>query len=107
MDIAHYIISMCQRLRTNYAYFAFFFHNYAVMTSIFALVIAGVNPFIYAVSIAGILIPPYSAFQEQKITDCRAMKETNLAMDREMENLKFNNERLQEENASIEGSVGR
>jgi hypothetical protein len=42
-----------------------------VATSVFALVIAGINPFIYAVAIAGILIPPYSAFQEQKITDCK------------------------------------
>lgn len=78
-----------------------------VATSVLALIIAGINPFIYAVSIAGILIPPYSAFQEQKITDCKAMKETNMAMDREMENLQFNNERLQEENTSIEGSVRR
>jgi len=79
----------------------------SVVTSVFALVIAGINPFIYAVAIAGILIPPYSAFQEQKITDCKAMKETNLAMDREMENLQFNNERLQEQNTSLEESVGR
>jgi hypothetical protein len=35
------------------------------------------------------------------------MKETNLAMDREMENLQFNNERLQEQNTSLEESVGR
>ena len=47
------------------------FNHIIVVTSVFALVIAGINPFIYAVAIAGILIPPYSAFQEQKITDCK------------------------------------
>ena len=72
-----------------------------------ALVIAGVNPIIYATAIAGIIIPPYSALQEQKITDCKALKETNMAMAREMENLKYNNNRFRAENDELEVSVQR
>jgi hypothetical protein len=78
----------------------------SVTTSILALVIAGINPIIYATAIMGIIIPPYSALQEQKITDCKAMKETNLAMEREMANLKYNNDRLAAENDKLENSVG-
>jgi cell division protein FtsB len=72
-----------------------------------ALIIAGINPIIYLTAIAGMIIPPYSALQEQKITDCRALKETNMAMTREMENLKYNNGRLKTENDELEVSVKR
>lgn len=78
-----------------------------MITSLTALVIAGINPIIYLTAIAGIIIPPYSALQEQKITDCKALKETNLAMEREMANLKYNNNRLKTENDELEASVRR
>jgi len=35
------------------------------------------------------------------------MKETNLAMEREMANLKYNNDRLAAENDKLENSVGK
>lgn len=79
----------------------------SVVSSVAALIIAGINPIIYMTAIAGIVIPPYSALQEQKITDCKAMKETNMAMEREMQNLKYNNDRLKAENDEIENSVKR
>lgn len=78
-----------------------------MITSAAALIIAGFNPIIYLTAIAGIIIPPYSALQEQKITDCRALKETNMAMAREMENFKYNNDRLKTENNELEASVKR
>lgn len=79
----------------------------SVLTSMTALIIAGINPIIYITAIAGMIIPPYSALQEQKITDCKALKETNLAMEREMENIKYNNYRLKTENDELEASVKR
>lgn len=79
----------------------------SVLTSTVALLIAVANPFIYVTAILGIVVPVYSAFQEKKITDCKAMRETNRSMAREMENLQFNNERLKDENAKLEGCVER
>lgn len=78
-----------------------------VLTSTIALFIAGINPIIYVTAILGITLPPYSAFQEKKITDCRAMRQTNESMTREMENLQYNNDRLKAENEKLEGSVER
>lgn len=78
-----------------------------VLTSTLALFIAGINPIIYVTAILGITLPPYSAFQEKKITDCKAMRQTNESMTREMENIRFNNERLKAENKKLEGSIGR
>ena len=43
-----------------------------VFGSIVTLLIS-INPFATAMGILGILIPPYSALQEQKITDCKGM----------------------------------
>ena len=80
-----------------------------VLTSTIALSIAGIsiNPIIYVTAILGITLPPYSAFQEKKITDRRAMRQTNESMTREMENLQYNNDRLKAENEKLEGSGER
>lgn len=43
----------------------------SIITSSVALIFAGINPIIWVTAIAGIIIPPYSALQQQKITDCK------------------------------------
>ncbi len=117
-----------------------------VVLSIIALLIS-LNPFVTATAICGIILPPFSAYQEQKITDTKgkwycfcilfslvknnshgnipamfylsftphfilltnitAMKETNEAMERELNNLKFENERLGVENDKLEAAVDK
>lgn len=86
---------------------SFYTKNTTVLTSTLAIIMAGINPIIWATAIFGIVLPPYSAIQEQKLTDLKAMRETNGSMEREMENLEYNNERLKAENEKIEASVGR
>jgi len=44
--------------------------------------------------VIGFLVPPYSAFQEQKVTECEDMKERLETREQEMNNLKNENERL-------------
>lgn len=56
-------------------------------------------------AVFGLLIPPYAAFQEQKITDIKAMEETNEVMDQELNNLSYENERLGTESEKLEKSV--
>ncbi len=43
----------------------------AVTLSIIIVLLPFLNPFVMVTGILGIIIPPYSALQEQKITDCR------------------------------------
>jgi len=75
-----------------------------VGVSIGAMAIA-YNPFVLAVGVFGLLVPPYTALQEQKMTDIKAMEETNKAMEREVANLSYENERLAGENKKLEKSV--
>lgn len=63
------------------------------------------NPLVYLSSIMGIILPPYSAFLERKITECIALEETNQAMDRELNNLHYENERLDREVKKLQTSV--
>lgn len=79
----------------------------SVISASLALIIASMNPVVLLTGVLGIIIPPYSALQEQKITDCKAMRETNMVMEIEMNNLKYNNERLSEENGKLQASVER
>ena len=43
----------------------------AVILSIIILLIPYINPFVAITGIFGLIVPPYSALQEQKITDCK------------------------------------
>jgi len=65
------------------------------------------NPFVLISGAVGVLVPPYVAFQQQKITDCKEMEKTNAVMDRELNNLKHENERLEVENKKLETSVAK
>jgi len=53
------------------------------------------NPLVIATGVLGLLIPPYSAFQEQKKTDCIAMEQTSETMESELSNLKEESDRLE------------
>ncbi len=79
----------------------------SVISASLALIVASLNPVVLITGVLGIIIPPYSALQEQKITDCKAMRETNMVMELEMNNLKYNNERLCEENEKLHAAVER
>ncbi len=79
----------------------------SVISASLALIVASLNPVVLITGVLGIIIPPYSALQEQKITDCKAMRETNMVMELEMNNLKYNNERLREENEKLHAAVER
>jgi len=75
-----------------------------VGVSIAAMVIA-YNPLVIIASVFGLLVPPFTALQEQKMTDIKAMEETNEAMERELANLKHENDRLAGENKELETSI--
>jgi len=75
-----------------------------VATSIGALVITS-NLFVMITALFGVLVPPYAAFQEQKITDIKAMDETSEVMTGELNNLKHENGRLEGENEKLKTSV--
>jgi len=55
--------------------------------------------------VVGLLVPPYSAFQEQKLTDCKAMMETSEVMQEELTNLTNENGRLSNETEKLKTSV--
>jgi len=79
----------------------------ATVTTATAMVTMAIsaNPFVLISGAVGVLVPPYVAFQQQKITDCKEMEKTNAVMDRELNNLKHENERLEVENKKLETSV--
>jgi len=55
--------------------------------------------------LVALLIPPYSAFQEQKITECKAIEKDIERKDREMNNLNYENERLEVKAEDFEKNV--
>lgn len=75
-----------------------------VGVSIAAMVIS-YNPFVTIACVFGLLVPPFTALQERKMTDIKAMQENNETMERELVNLKHENNRLTGENKKLETSV--
>jgi small-conductance mechanosensitive channel len=73
-------------------------------TSVAAMVANG-NPLTVASGTLGIVVPSYSAIQQQKITETLALKETNEFLENELNNLKIENNRLSESCKQLEGSV--
>lgn len=78
----------------------------AVLSSIISLVIS-FNPISKCTAILGILIPPYCIYQERKITDIKALKETNERLEYEVSQLSNSNQKLNDQNNQIEASVKR
>uniref|UniRef100_A0A7S2S5B8 Uncharacterized protein n=1 Tax=Eucampia antarctica TaxID=49252 RepID=A0A7S2S5B8_9STRA len=63
------------------------------------------NPLVLVSGTLGIMVPSYSAVQQQKITETEALKETNECLERELNNLRVENNRLSESVDQLEGSV--
>jgi FtsZ-binding cell division protein ZapB len=82
------------------------FASAAVVSSIISLVIT-FNPVSKFAAILGILIPPYCVYQERKITDIKALKETNQRLEYEVSQLSSSNETLNLQNNQIEASLKR
>ena len=96
--------------------------------SILAMLVSA-NPLTTITGVLGLILPPYSAlqgeassflsiqiyfsgstannFEEQKITDCKAMRESNEVMQHELENLERENDRLEKQTKQLQGSVDR
>ncbi len=47
----------------------------AVILSIVITLLPYMNPFVFVTGIFGLVVPPYAALQEQKITDCKGKLE--------------------------------
>lgn len=73
--------------------------------SVFSIILFLANPLVIMTGLFGILIPAYSSLQQQKITESEALKETNESLDRELLDLKLENDRLEDKVARLEGSV--
>jgi len=73
-------------------------------TSAVAMIVNG-NPLTVASGTLGVVVPSYSAVQQQKLTETEALKQTNEFLERELDNLKIENNRLSESCKKLEGSV--
>jgi hypothetical protein len=82
------------------------FASISVVSSIISLVIS-LNPISKCTAILGILIPPYCLYQERKITDIKALKETNQRLEYEVSQLSNSNQKLNNQNDQIESTVKR
>lgn len=63
------------------------------------------NPAVYVSGIIGVAIAPYAVIQQQKLTQCEALKQTNQRMGEEVTQLKEENVRLQSTVQELETSV--
>lgn len=54
-----------------------FFSACTFGTSTISIIASMGNPFVYLSGLLGIIIAPYAAFQQQKITQIKALSETN------------------------------
>lgn len=76
------------------------------MASLFAMIInSGILVIISG--LFGVALAPYAAFQQQKITQTIAMKETNEYFEKQLTILKASNERLSEQNKHMTESVDK
>ena len=79
---------------------------YAVVASLFAMIInSGILVIISG--LFGVALAPYAAFQQQKITQTIAMKETNEYFEKQLTILKASNERLSEQNKHMTEAVDK
>uniref|UniRef100_A0A7S2MJT9 Uncharacterized protein n=1 Tax=Helicotheca tamesis TaxID=374047 RepID=A0A7S2MJT9_9STRA len=73
-------------------------------TSIGAMILER-NPIAKVSGVLGLGIGPYAAIQERKIAEVKSLMEVNDAMERELEQFRAENERLNENVGKLEGSV--
>jgi cell division protein FtsB len=63
------------------------------------------NPSVYVSGIIGMAMAPYAVIQQQKLTQCEALKQTNERLGEEVTILKEENVRLQSTVQDLETSV--
>lgn len=76
----------------------------SVLASAFAMLING-GLFVFISGLFGIGFSPYAAFQQQKITQTIAMKETNAFFEKELERLRKNNQKLSQNVSEMTSSI--
>lgn len=79
----------------------FFFFDRGILLSMFDFIIVSV---FFSL---GLIVPTYSAFQEQKITDCKAMISTEIALSDELGELKKSIAKLETMTGPLQNSVAR
>lgn len=85
-------------------HFVFLTHDNLVGTSVAAMVMES-NPIVYVSGCLGVAVAPYAVIQQQKLTQCEALKQTNERMGEEVTQLKEENVRLQSTVQQLETSV--
>ena len=80
---------------------------YVVITSLLSILLeaSASHPSVLISGVLGLLLAPYAAFQQRKITEVEALKETNEVMQGEVTHLTAENSRLQAQVQQIEKSV--
>ena len=80
---------------------------YVVITSLLSILLeaSASHPSVLISGVLGLLLAPYAAFQQRKITEVEALKETNEVMQGEVTHLTAENSRLQAQVRQIEKSV--
>lgn len=71
-----------------------FFSACTFGTSTVSLIVSMGNPFVYVSGFLGVIVAPYAVFQQNKITQIQALKETNERVEREVNTLSEQNEEL-------------
>jgi len=77
----------------------------SVAASVISIIVSLGNPLIICSAVLGLLAAPYAVFQQQKITQCLALVETNKRVREEVDTLNRENRKLQENVEQLETSV--
>ena len=76
----------------------------AFTTSIAAMCLES-NPVVYVSGVVGAAVAPYATMQQEKITQCEALEQTNERLESEVQQLQHENERLSTQVNQLESSV--
>jgi uncharacterized protein YoxC len=76
----------------------------AFSTSIAAMCLES-NPSVYVSGVVGAVVAPYATIQQEKITQCEALEQTNERLESEVQQLQHENERLSTQVNQLESSV--
>ena len=68
---------------------------------------AAAHPSVYISGLLGVLLAPYAAIQQRKLTEVQALDETNERLESEVNQLAAENERLSAQVKSVESSVSK
>lgn len=79
----------------------------AVVSSVTAMALCGGAPLVIAAGCSSMALAPYAWYQQTKLTDIKALKDTHEALHREVETLQAENNRLRKNVDELGGTVGR